>query len=506
MYRPLFFTTLSFALGIFVQHFLELSFTVLCTLCILLTVINIFLVSKKKISSVLLLILFFFLGTALISESCALSSNHIKRVARFYGKDAVELEGVVVSAVKIGKFHHLKKMSFVVDVKRLKTKWGWKNKRGRILVNIFDDYGLFYGDYVLLKGKLHRPFNFKSDGQFSYRNYLKQRWIHYILSVKKENKVEILSSNNGNLFKAWSLRARNRLKNILSDKLTENESGIMNAVLLGDRTRIPKHVRELFVRTGTAHVLAISGLHIGIVMGLFFVILKLIPIKRKAQYLINIILLVSYSFLTGGRPSVVRATIMAVIFLSSFIVEREPEPINSLSLAALIILIVNPMNLFDVGFQLSFTSVLSIICFYPIIMSICVKVAGDAESKFVVFIMQSLSVSISAWLGVIGIIAYYFHIVTPITILANLIIVPLIGTVIALGLGLMITAFIPMFSSAFAACIKIMMNIMVGVIYLYDKCPFSCFYLKDVSLWYVIAYYFLLCVLFCSLKLLKLTK
>jgi len=117
----------------------------------------------------------------------------------------------------------------------------------------------------------------------------------------------------------------------------------MRAILLGDRTGIPEHIRELFVKTGTAHILAISGLHVGIVAGLFLVFVRILPVSRRCQLVAAIILLAGYALMTGARPSVVRAAIMASVFLAGFIfavslaiilVYWITTPINSLSNAA----------------------------------------------------------------------------------------------------------------------------------------------------------------------------
>ena len=129
------------------------------------------------------------------------------------------------------------------------------------------------------------------------------------------------------------------------------------------------------------HILAISGFNVGIVAYVIFLFLKIFPLGRRGHYILTILILIVYAVLTGGQPPVVRATIMAVVFLAGFILEREPESINTLSCAALFILLVNPVNLFDVGFQLSFVSVLAIIVFYPKCVSVFAKFGDKTSSK-----------------------------------------------------------------------------------------------------------------------------
>ena len=142
-------------------------------------------------------------------------------------------------------------------------------------------------------------------------------------------------------------------------------------MILGDRSKIPSGLRSLFIQTGTMHILAISGLHIGIVAFILDLLLKALRIRRRLRFSAIILLLVFYCLLTGARPSVIRATIMAIVLLAGFLLRRENQISHSLALAGLIILIANPRQLFNLGFQLSFLSVISIVYFSPVIKNLC---------------------------------------------------------------------------------------------------------------------------------------
>ena len=184
---------------------------------------------------------------------------------------------------------------------------------------------------------------------------------------------------------------------------------------------------------------------------------------------------------------------MAVIFLLSFLIERETEPLNSLALAAMIILAMNPLDLFDVGFQLSFISVFFIVQFTPALFRWILRRWPDSDtiiSKVRLFIFQSLAVSLVACLGVAGLIAYYFHIVTPITVLANLLIIPLTSLNTALGLGLIGVGLIfPSMVGIFTSCIDLTLNLMIAVVYGLSRVPGAYFMLPDMTVVQVIFYY-----------------
>jgi competence protein ComEC len=406
--------------------------------------------------------------------------------------------GTIISDVQKRDASNGPKTTFTLGIAEVQAKWGWQTRTGKVLVNIYRDVDVAYGDRILLEGRLHYPFNFSSDRNFSYRDYLSRRDIQFILSVKKAAEVVVLATGKGNPVKAASLRFRQKLNTILYSHLSRNEAGIMSAILLGDRSAIPRPVRTLFVHTGTAHILAISGLHVGIVAALFLMCAKILPIGRRAQLTVVIILIIGYAFLTGGRPSVVRAAVMTVVFLGSFIVEREFDIFNTLCLAAVVILLANPFNLYDVGFQLSFTCVGAII--YADVkmryMGWRQTRNGDAVPKdsrwdrLLSCIKQSFFISLTVWASVAGLIAYYFGIVTPVTVLANLIVVPFISVIVALGFGLITSGVVlPSCAGMFAVCLKAALNLMAGLIYLCDQVPYAHIYIRGTCFWHVMAYY-----------------
>ena len=178
----------------------------------------------------------------------------------------------------------------------------------------------------------------------------------------------------------------------------------------------------------------------------------------------------------GAQASVARATLMAVVVLIGYLLERDTDIINSLSLSALIILSYNPRQIFDIGFQLSFVSVLGIVSLSPRIIS---RFKLKPKTGPVVrFTVNSLAVSLAAWLSTFWFILYYFRIVTPIAILANLIIVPLVSLVIILGFTLCLSALIcPVIASPIAVTIDFSMLWLFKIAHQLSGLPFSCFYI-----------------------------
>ena len=500
MYSPFFTFVVFFMIGIVCYQFWMWPFVLLAGLLAFSILAAGILVNKPKLCLGLLFISFFLSGIIYAKNFETISFDDISRIGRYYAKEPVSLEGVIVSDVEKRDFFKTQKTSFTLEVRDFKTKWGWKKKRGKVLVNVFQDADLKYGDYIFIEGKLHRPFNFQPHSKFSYPRYLRYRGVHFILSVGKDRTIRVLDPGHGDPIEDLAFKARDKFRDMLVRTLSKKESGMMRALILGERTSLDDQINELFIRTGTAHVIAISGLHITIVSVMFFMFLKLLPVGRKNQYLLAIALLVFYTFLTGCRPSVVRASIMAIVFLLSFLLEKETQSLNSLSLSAFLILLLNPFFLYDIGFQLSFVSVLFIIRLFPWWNTWIAQFVKE-DAKVLHFLTQSLGISLVAWLGVVGLILYNFEILTPVSILANLVIVPLSSLTIILGMGLITLGPIhQVLAVCFAACVKFALNLMVILTFVFDRFPASCFYFKDVPLWLVVLYYAVLGALFWVFK------
>jgi competence protein ComEC len=502
-HRPLLWVCASFILGIIIHKTLNIPFGLFSALAVafLLPAVSI---RRPNTSTLFLLLAVLCIGALYSKNYETTPAGHISKLSYGYRKAPVLIEGTIVSDVERRPFFKGRKTVFSLDVRRLRSPWGWKTRRGVILVNLFREEDVRYGDHILIEGKVHRPFNYANDSRFSYREYLYRQGITFILSVKKSGRVQILARNRGNAIKSLSLRLKHRLSNILEKNLPPEAAGLMQAFLLGDRYNIPKSVYDLFKISGVAHIIAISGFNIGIVTYVLVLILKMFPIPRVAQYFLTMILLALYAFMTGGQPPVVRATIMAVVFLLSFIVEREHEPVNTLAAAALILLLMNPLYLFDVGFQLSFISVLFIILLYPPLMRMFLTLfpalneteEGDRRktswgaTNIVRYLLQSVAISIAAYLGVVILVAHYFRLITPVVIIANLIVVPLASLLIFLGMGLLVAGILfPFIAFAFANCIIVILNLMIATVFLFAQIPGAYFPVTDIPLWGIFLYY-----------------
>ena len=309
----------------------------------------------------------------------------------------------------------------------------------RVVVRV-SEHEIAYGDVVAFTGRLHLPELPRNPGQFDYRAFLERHdWVG-IVEITRSERFEILE-RRPHLFKATALKARHQMAKAITRDL-ENEPdicAILSAMVLGMREEASPELEEPFRFSGTLHIFAVSGLHVGIFALIAWLMLKPFGLSRAQVTLLLIPLLFFYAFITGWRPSAVRAATMATVFLASFCVRREPRLLNSLGLAALLILAFNSNQLFLPGFQLSFSVLLSIIMFTKVLQSpfrlwlypdplIPTSLLEDHEQRAYAFrrwFGDIVSVSAAAWFGSLPLMAATFHLVTPVAIFANCLLMPL---------------------------------------------------------------------------------
>jgi len=489
MNRPLVWLTASFYLGILVAAYLKIPFLIFCLLSFLSLIFSIVFIRENTKFSIFFLCAVFSLGATLLRNSQILPNCHIAKLIP-YKSDSVSLIGVIDN----DPIYQGKNVSFILKAEKLKVNETWQKTCGKVLVKVFRKNRFSYGDRLFLKGKLYRPFSFSKG--FNYRDYLKHQNIYLILSIKKDSSmVKQLDKNVGNPVKSFAFQMRHKMKDVIVKNLSPFSAGILNAIILGERQNLSAHTRDVLVYSGTVHIIAISGLHLGIVAFIMLLTLKIIKIPRKPRYILTMLLLIIYSILTGANTPVIRATIMAIMLLFSYFIEREVNIYNSLSLAALIILAVNPWQLFEISFQLSFLSVVSIVWLSPKIKSLFPEKLNKIPR--IRFLISIFSVSFAAWLGLLSLIAYYFRILSPITILANMIIVPYMTIIVASGfilalIGMLFSPLAPIFAASCELFIIILFKInslLIGI-------PGAYFKLPSVSFYYVLLYYALLVIIF----------
>jgi competence protein ComEC len=348
-----------------------------------------------------------------------------------------------------------------LDVAELRPNRGeWKAATGPMAVTTPGLLtNLFAGQTVEIAGVAAQPRFPAAEGLFDYRSYLRRQGIYYQLQTSGEPDWHILASPQkpplADRFRAWARRA------LAVGLPIEDESLRLEwALTLGWKTALTDDVSEPFVQAATYHIFAVDGLRMAIVFGICFGLFRVLGIPRSICGLILIPLIWFYVALTGWPASAIRATVMLTIVIIGWVLKRPSDLINSLFAAALIILIWDPQQLFQAGFQLSFFVVLCIILIVPPLQKYWEQLfAPDpllpkklhrhwppiirVPARFISGVFLT---SFAAWLGAIPLVAYYFNILTPVSTPANLLAVPICALVLISNLASLLLA--PWFHSA----------------------------------------------------------
>ncbi len=365
---------------------------------------------------------------------------------------------------------------------------------GKTLLNIQKDSlrnTLKVDDVYILKTEFKDLIHPLNPNQFDYKTYLEKKYIYHQIFTPKESLFKI-KANKLTLF-----GISNNIRHHINEKLKlysfkHDELAIINALLLGQRQDISEEVYTSYTNAGAIHILAISGLHIGIILLLLQYILK--PIERvKYGVLIKTILLViilwSFAIVAGLSASVTRAVTMFSIVAIAMNLKRPTNIYNTLAISMLVILLFKPMFLFDVGFQLSYLAVFSIVAIDPLLYKLW-------KPKYWIFdkLWHTLTVTVSAQFGIIPLSLFYFHQFPSLFFLSNLVIIPLLGIILGYGIFLILLAvlnLLPQFVATLYGYIISLMNSFVGWIskqesFLFNDIPFSILYVL-VSYIFIIA-------------------
>jgi competence protein ComEC len=343
-----------------------------------------------------------------------------------------------------------------VDVTALRrNRKPWQPTAGRMAITTLGvlSPNFFAGQEVEITGVAGPPRVAVAEGMFDYRAYLKQQGVYYQLQAASEQDWRVIASPSkpplADRFRDW---ARGALALGLP---AEDESLRLEwALTLGWKTALTEEVSEPFVQAATYHIFAVDGLRMAIIFGIFFYLLRAVGLSRAVCGLGLLPLLWFYTGLTGWPASAIRATVMLSVVIIGWVLRRPSDLINSLFAAALIILTWEPRQLFQAGFQLSFFVVLCIILILPAmrewgrrltapdpllpeelrprwrkVLRVPAEYLGDLSLT-----------SLAAWIGSLPLVAYYFHIVTPVSTPANVLAVPLCALVLVSNLASILTA------------------------------------------------------------------
>lgn len=413
--------------------------------------------------------------------------NHISKFTN--NRDPVAILGVIVKYPE----SRVDKTNLTVEVERIFFKQKVFLVEGRVLVGVPELKVLFqYGDKIVVHGRLKKPRDERNPGEFDYRAYLAAQGIFGIIS--SSSYIKKVSSDQG----SWLLRkvvfpAKTYLDNYVAENLPAQEAGLLRGLLIGERGEIPFELRDAFSKLGVIHILAVSGLHVGFIILIFMGVFSLLRVPYSGRVILTLLGLVFYAYLTNLKPPVVRASTMGGFLLIGSLLERKTDSFNILSLAALILLIFNPLDLFQPGFQLSFAAVASIVYLYPKFKSF--KSFRGVTSKFqrnafIRYFLDLLFVSMAAFLGTLPFTIIYFNRISNFSLLANLLIIPLAFLGLANGLiAAVLNIFVPVLADIYLTTAWFFLHILIKLVEWGSQIPFAHWEIYKFSFIQMMAYF-----------------
>jgi competence protein ComEC len=362
--------------------------------------------------------------------------------------------------------------------------------RGRVLLTRYNCSEPFeYGDEIILSGELLKPPGCRNPGGFDYRAYLLSRKIIGILTLSPGSGMIRTGNRKGHFIYRIIYPVRRQINRTIETIHTNETESILKALILGDRGDISEETLELFSNLGIIHVLAVSGLHVGFVLLLLNTLFGLMRLPGNWKSWLNIFGLIFFALLTEAKPPVVRATIMAVVYLMGKCLGRQSNPLNSLGVAGILLLMINPLMLFDAGFQLSFSAVFSILYLYPRINSwhMVRQINSRLDHHHPVRAIWTLFlVSVSAQLGTLPVVLTVFNRISLLGVISNLFAVPLIGMIVAYAFtSILISPVSLWLGQVYGYCTEGLMRILLGLSRILIQGPVTVFHCATPS-WTVI--------------------
>ena len=429
--------TICLVIGILLAHFTKLSFQSILyiTIGLVISAGIYWLILRSKINKSPLfgiLACFCMIGIGMTSYNI---QNETLRPQHYSNQNHLENQNVIIFQIEKRLKPDAYNDKYIVGIKSFNNK----EATGHLLINVRRDSvaNLYNVDDVLFTSTelkvIQKPLN---PYQFDYSKYLELKQVYHQLYLNSDNILQLSDSKSTIYGYADQLRQTINTK-LIEAGFKDEVLSIMNALLLGQRQTIDKTIYNNYVNSGTIHILAVSGLHVGILLWILnFVFSPLLYLKygHFIRPFILVSILWSFAVVAGLSPSVTRAVTMFSIISIAMHLKRPTNIYNTLVISAFVILLFEPTFLFSVGFQMSYLAVLGIVSVQPTIYKLW-KTKYYLTDK----LWQILTVTLAAQVGVVPISLFYFHQFPGLFFISNIVVIPFLGLI--LGLGLLVIAF-----------------------------------------------------------------
>lgn len=435
--------------------------------------------SYRWVNGVLIFLSFFAVGYTLTASKISQSSNAALNL------ENQENQQLVIAEINTPPLVKSKTIKLITNVLGIKTANSWQSTGGQIILFIEKDSistSLKMGDVISFEPKIENVPAPKNPSEFNYKKYLSYHLIHHQAFLKSNN-WSLISSQSDFRIMRYAQKIRTYLINILkSNNVKDAELAVASALILGYKNDIDAKLKSAYANAGVMHILAVSGLHVGVLYTVFNFLLKFLEKKRITaiiKAIVIIFMLWSYAFITGLSPSIMRAATMFSFVVIAQVFNRKSNIINTLAASAFVILLINPLLIMEIGFQLSYLAVLGIVVIHPIF-----KEWIKTNYKISTWVYDLITVSLAAQIATFPIGLYYFHQFPNYFLIANIFILPLAILILKTGLLLLVVSFIPTLSLLIAKGLNYLIHYLNKSVMFIDNLPYSS--TKDVS-WSILA-------------------
>ena len=419
-----------FSIGILIQYYFSLPlFYILFGLFlnVICFCIGYFLNTKKKLNSLFFesFVVLLCLNLGALSSYFNIQIHSKTHISNFISEKNI-VQGVVSEKLKSSTYYNkfILKAAHINGQKCIGKILLYVPKKHKKEIEVGNKIKLFETPKLLQ--------NALNPNQFDYSKYLKNQNVFHQIKIKETNTISV--STDTNFYYYINLIKSKLLKSYDVKSFKKDNYNLLMALLFGEKTELSKEISTNYTQAGIIHILAISGLHIALIYGIVLWLTKpLLRFKKGKLYifLLSLSVLWFYAILAGFSASIVRAAVMFSVVAFAKMINRQSNIYNSLAVSALLLLLYNPNYLFDVGFQLSFAAVLSIVIFQPL-----VRKYSYSKNLIILKTKELLLISLVAQIGVLPLILYYFGQFPLLFLLANLIAIPLSSLILILGLAL----------------------------------------------------------------------
>jgi competence protein ComEC len=313
---------------------------------------------------------------------------------------------------------------------------GERNYPCGLLVRLGTGRSFHYGDRLRFRGKV-APFRYpRNPGQVDLNQYYEHQG--FAGRIRPTSEIIVSGHDEGNpLLRQVVMPLRRYIVDVIGHHTAGKNRALLAGLLLGEKGDLPEETRWAFSRAGVMHILAVSGLHVAILLGVCLSLLSIARARGLAGLAATVLVTFLYVAITGFPASAVRAGLMAASASIGLFVERRYDALNGLCIAGLLILLASPLALFDVGFQLSFVATAALVLFYGKIIALFDR---RQTSRFLMkWVVSPFAVTLAATLGTAPLILWYFSRVSLLSLFANLVVVPLVGSALPLGILTVVT-------------------------------------------------------------------